>query len=60
MARERAIGIKDYFEFRNIVRNTATTGADDVLIEFVGMSEILFIHWCDVGSRQRSLLLLDL
>ena len=28
---QRVIGIKDYFEFRNVVRNTAAAGANDVL-----------------------------
>ena len=50
MSPERAVGIKDYFELHNVVRNTTTAGADDVLTEFVGMCEILFIHGHDVGS----------
>ena len=48
---QRAIGIKDYFEFRNVVRNTAAAGADDVVPEFVGMGKVFFIQGCDVGSR---------
>jgi len=51
MAPERSIGIKDYFEYHNIVRNTTTAGADDVLTEFVGMCKIFFVHRHDVGSR---------
>ena len=60
MGPERAVGIKDYFEFRNVVRNTTTAGADDVLTEFVNMCEIFFVHERDVEFRQRSLLLFDL
>ena len=48
---ERAVKIKDYFEFHNIVRNTAAAGANDVLTEFVGMCKIFFVHRRDVGSR---------
>ena len=47
---QRAIGIKDYFEFHNVVRNMATAGAD-VLTEFVGMGKIFLIQRHDVGSR---------
>ena len=57
---QRFIGIKDHLEFHDVMRNTATAGADDVLTEFVGMCEIFFVHGHDVGSRQRPLLLLDL
>ena len=48
---ERVIRLKNYFEFRNIVRNTAAAGIDDVLAEFVDMCKIYFVHWHDVGSR---------
>ena len=60
MKPERIIKIKDYFEFHNVVRNTITADADDVLTEFVDMCEIFFVHERDVESRQRSLLLFDL
>ena len=60
MPAERSVGIKDYFEFRNIVRNTTTAGADDVLTKFIGMCKILFVQGRDIRSRQRPLLLLDL
>ena len=50
MPPERAIGIKDYFEFHNVMRNITTAGADDVLTEFVGICEILFIHGHDIGA----------
>ena len=48
---ERAVRIKDYFEFHNVMRNTATAGADDVLTEFVGMCKIFFVHRHDIWSR---------
>jgi hypothetical protein len=48
MPPERSVGIKDYFEFRNIVRNTTTAGADDILTKFVGMCKILFCQ--DTGT----------
>ena len=51
MSPERAVGIKDYFELHNVVRNTAAAGADDVLTEFVGMGKVFFIQGRDVGSR---------
>ena len=60
MGPERIVEIKDYFEFRNVVRNTTTAGADDVLIEFVNMCEIFFVHERDVEFQQRSLLLFNL
>ena len=48
---QRVIGIKDYFKFRNVVRNTAAAGANNVLTEFVGMCKIFFVRRRDVGSR---------
>ena len=51
MSPERAVGIMDYFEICNVMRNTTTAGADDVLTEFVGMGKIFFIQGRDVGSR---------
>ena len=57
---QRFIGIKDHLEFHDVMRNTATAGAYDVLTKFVGMCKIFFVYGRDVGSWQRPLLLLYL
>ena len=57
---QRSIGIRDYLEFRDIIRNTAATSANDILTEFVHMGEKSFVRERDIGSRYRPQLFLHL
>ena len=50
---QRLIGIKDYLEFSDVVRNTVAASANDVLTEFVCMGEKFFVHGRDIGCRYR-------
>jgi len=56
---KRSVRRRNILEFRDIVRDTAAASANYVVTEFVRMSEILSVHWRDVGTRLRPLLLFD-